>query len=150
MSPVETTVAETSIDHRRDFETLVLERAAKSRRHARKNDLAATLCYGLALIGSFAASLCAAFTDIPKGALAGITLIPGAALLVISVFAFEKKCRWHRRRKLWYDGLLLRLKFEGATVEALSKEMREHDAKIDREYPRFGAFVPGKDEPGSA
>lgn len=126
------------------FETYLLAKAEKSRHHARKNDFAATACYVLALAGSFSASLCAALTDLPRIVLAALTAVPGAALLATSVFAYEKKCRWHRRRKLRYDSLVIRLKFEGENVATLGKELREFEEKMDREYPRFGSFVAGK------
>jgi hypothetical protein len=129
---------------RRAFEAHLSERATKSRHDARKNDWAATLCYTLAIGGSFAATLFAALSDLPKAAIAALTAVPGTALLANSVFAFEKKCRWHRRRKHKYDSLALRLKFEGADVDALSKELREFEEKIDGEYPRFGSLA-GKD-----
>jgi hypothetical protein len=106
--------------------------------------LAATLCYVLAIVGSFAATLCAALSDIPKAALAALTAVPGTALLANSVFAFEKKCRWHRKRKLKYDSLAMRLKFEGVDEVTLSKELREFEEKVDLEYPRFGTLTADK------
>jgi hypothetical protein len=127
-------------ESRRAFEAYLVERATKARRHARKNDLAATLCYLLAIVGSFAATLCAALSNLPKGAIAALTAIPGTALLANSVFAFEQKCRWHRKRKHKYDTLALRLKFEGADVAALSKELREFEQTADHDYPRFGSL----------
>lgn len=122
------------------FEALLDQRGAKARRHARKNDLAAMLCYVVAVVGSFAATLCAALSDLPKAVIAALTAIPGTVLLANSVFAFEQKCRWHRKRKLKYDDLALRLRFEGADVSVLSKELREFEHKADLDYPRFGSI----------
>jgi hypothetical protein len=118
------------------------QRATKARTHARKNDTAATLCFVTAITGSFAATLCAALADLPRALIAGITAVPGTVLLLNSVFAFDQKCRWHRRRKLKYDAFLIRLTYENADPAAVSRELREFEEKIDTEYPRFGA--PGK------
>lgn len=131
------------LDHQQSrlaFEALLDQRAARARRHARKNDWAAMFCYVVAIVGSFAATLCAALSDLPKAAIAALTAIPGTVLLANSVFAFEQKCRWHRKRKLKYDDFALRLKFEGADVSALSKELREFEHKADLDYPRFGSM----------
>jgi preprotein translocase subunit SecY len=86
-------------ESRDNLETDLEARAAKSRRHARKNDLYAVACYALAVLGSFFATLLAAFSDLPRAAVAAATAIPGTALLINSVFSFEKKAQWHRRRK---------------------------------------------------
>lgn len=117
----------------------LLLRAQKSRTHARKNDAAATLCFVTAIVGSFAATLCAAFGDLPRALIAAITAVPGTALLLNSVFAFDRKCRWHRRRKLKYDAFAMRLTYEGADVASVSKELRTFEEKVDSDYPRFGA-----------
>lgn len=130
---------------RRALEEHLKERARRSRGHARKNDLAVMLCHVLAIVGSFAATLCAALSDLPKAAIAALSAIPGTALLVNSAFAFEPKCRWHRRRKSKYDSLLLRLRFEDADVTALSRELREFEESVGQEYPRFGSMGASKE-----
>jgi hypothetical protein len=128
-------------DGRSRLETELEARAAKSRRHARKNDLYAVACYAFAILGSFAATLLAAFSDLPKAIIAGATAVPGTALLVNSVFSFEKKAQWHRRRKMKYDALMMRLRFEDAETAAVSREWREFEEGISRDYPRFGVFM---------
>ena len=131
---------EADSEARRTFETYLSERAAKSRAHARKNDAACMICYVAAIAGSFLATICAAFGDLPKAAIAALTAIPGTALLANSVFSFERKCLWHRRRKINYDALAMKLQYEGSDVATLSKELRQFEAKADLDYPRFGAL----------
>jgi hypothetical protein len=114
------------------------QRAARFRAHARKNDAAATFFYLVAIVGSLAATLCAAFADLPRWAVASTTAIPGTALLASNVFAFDKKCRWHRKRKLKYDAFSMRIKYEGSSAAVISKELREFEEKLDSDYPRFG------------
>jgi hypothetical protein len=128
-----------SLESREKLQAYLIERAAKSRVHARKNDSAATLCYFTAIGASFAATLCAAFGDLPKAVIAAITAIPGTALLLNSVFCFDKKCQWHRRRKLKYDAFTMRIRYEGADTASVSRELREFEEKADADYPRFGA-----------
>lgn len=122
----------------------LVQRAAKFRAHARRNDRAATFCYLVAIGGSLAATLCAAFGELPRWLVASTTAVPGTALLVSSVFAFDKKCRWHRKRKLKYDALAMRMRFEGGDAATISKELREFEEKFDADYPRFGALSGGK------
>jgi len=124
---------------REELLAYLVVRAAKFRGHARKNDAAATFCYLAAIGGSFAATLCAAFTALPGPSIAVITAIPGTALLFNSVFAFERKSRWHRKRKLRYDALALRLKYEDSNVSAISQELRDLDERLDADYPQLGA-----------
>ncbi|OOP56479.1 MAG: hypothetical protein AYP45_08995 [Candidatus Brocadia carolinensis] len=126
-------------ESREKLHAYLIERAAKSRKHARKNDYISTLCYLAAIVASFAATLCAAFGDLPKAAIAAITAIPGTALLLNSVFCFDKKCQWHRRRKLKYDTFSMRMSYEGADAASISRELREFEEKADADYPRFGA-----------
>jgi len=129
---------------RESFDAYVSERATKARYHARKNDAAAMACFLMALLGSFAATLCAALSDLPRFAIALLTAVPGTALLANSVFAFDRKCRWHRRRKARYDSVLVRMRFENGDVAVLSKELREFEEKAEKEYPRFGPMMLGK------
>lgn len=122
------------------------QRAAKFRLHARRNDAAATFCYLIAIVGSLAATLCTAFVDLPRWVIASITAIPGTALLANSVFAFDKKCRWHRKRKLKYDAFAMRIKFEGVSAALISKELRVFEEKLDADYPRFGTVGGNKQD----
>ena len=131
-------------DARRTFQAYLSERALKARSHARKNDVACMICYVLAIAGSFAATICAAFGKLPKEAIAALTAIPGTALLANSVFSFERKCFWHRRRKISYDALVMKLRYEGADTATLSKELREFEEKADLDYPRFGPLSSGR------
>jgi hypothetical protein len=133
-------------DPRRAFEVHLAERAAKSRSHARKNDAACMVCYVVAIAGSFLATIGVAIGDLPKAAIAALTAVPGTALLANSVFSFERKCVWHRRRKIKFDALAMKLRYEGADVATLSKELREYEAKADLDYPRFGALSAGRKE----
>jgi hypothetical protein len=115
-------------------------RAAKFRAHARKNDAIAAFCHLAAIGGSLTATICAAFADFPRWAITLISAVPGTALLANSVFAFDKKCRWHRKRKRKYDAFAMRIRYEGATSATISKELREFEDRIDDDYPRFGSF----------
>jgi len=124
----------------------LVRRAAKFREHARRNDAAATSCYLIAIGGSLAATLCTAFVDLPRWIVASITAVPGVALLANSVFAFDKKCRWHRKRKLKYDAFAMRIRYEGAGAAMISKELREFEERVDVHYPRFGTEGEGKKE----
>jgi hypothetical protein len=128
-------------ESREKLETELALRATKSRRHARKNDLYGVACYALAILGSFFATLLAAFSDLPKAVVAAATAIPGTALLINSVFSFEKKAQWHRRRKMKYDALTMRLLYEAADPAAVSREWREFDEAVSRDYPHFGVFL---------
>lgn len=127
-----------SSESRENLHAYLIERAAKSRKHARKNDSISTLCYLAAIVASFTATLCAAFGDLPKAVIAAITAIPGTALLLNSIFCFDKKCQWHRRRKLKYDAFTMRISYEGADAASISRELREFEEKADADYPRFG------------
>lgn len=122
----------------------LVQRASKFRMHARRNDAAATFCYLAAIVGSLAATLCAAFGDLPRWIVASATAIPSTALLANSIFAFDKKCRWHRKRKLKYDAFTMCIKFEGCSAPAISKELREFEEKFDADYPRFGTLGESK------
>jgi hypothetical protein len=115
------------------------DRAAKFRAHARKNDAAAAFCYLGAIVGSLAATICTAFAGLDRWALTLITAIPGTVLLVNSVFAFDKKCRWHRKRKKKYDAFAMRIRYEDTDAAAISRELREFEDKIDEDYPRLGS-----------
>jgi hypothetical protein len=134
------------VGDREELHAYLVQRAAKFRAHARKNDAAATFCYLTAIVGSFAATLCAAFGDLPRSIIAPITAIPGTALLLNSVFSFDKKCRWHRKRKLKYDAFALRMKYESASAAIISRELREFEEKLDADYPRFGTPGDSKKE----
>ena len=68
----------------------------------------------------------------------------GRRLGVDSVFGFERKAVWHRARKRKYDALVQQLTYEGATVEAVSRELREFEDDLGEKYPRFGSIENSK------
>lgn len=123
------------------------ERAAKFRLQARSNERRAAICYGIAILGSIAATLSAlVFEDeqLPRKWLAAISSIAGCALLVLNVFAFDKRAAWQRKRKRMYDQFSDRLKFEGADAAQISSERRVFEEQIQAEFPRFGALAEPK------
>ena len=113
-------------------------RLAKTRRNARRNYFIAYGCGGAAIVGSFAATLCVAFGDLPKPVIAGLTALPGTALLLNNVLALEKKAQWSWKKVRKYDSMLMCLRHEARDVSAAAKELREFEEKMEEEYPRFG------------
>ena len=105
------------------------DRSAKSRRHAKKNDSYTTACYFVAIFSSFLAAS-ATPIGIPSNYAPLIAGIPALALLLNSVFAFEKKSIWHRQRRLAYRALWMRIVYESEDIATVSKAMREFEEGV--------------------
>lgn len=116
----------------------IAHRLATTRRNARRNYFIAYGCYGAAIVGSFSATLCVAFGELPKAVIAGITALPGTALLLNNVLALEKKAQWSWRKVRKYDSMLMGLRYEGRDMSEAAKELREFEEKMEEDYPRFG------------
>lgn len=118
---------------------LVESASEKSRTHAKRNDALATFCYFLAVVSSFVAAV-VVYANAWQWLSALVTAVPGTALLTNSVFSFERKSEWHRRRLLNYRSLLLRLRYEGADILEISGELRRLEEEFQQSYPGFGSF----------
>jgi hypothetical protein len=116
------------------------EKSEKSKRNARKNYRTAYACHLLAIAASLVATIMAASASAPGAATAIVTAIPGTALLFNSIFAFDRKANWYRKKKLRYDGLALEIQYESKSVGDAAKEIRIFEEEIEKEYPGFGAF----------
>jgi hypothetical protein len=69
------------------------------------------------------------FIDLPEMSI--IAAMPGVLLIVSNTFKFSERSKWHKLKQRKLEGLLSKLKFENATVEEISKEMREELEKLD-------------------
>jgi hypothetical protein len=128
---------------RKQLSDHLLLRAAKFRGHARSDESWATACHVVAIACSLAVTVAAA-VEAPKWLVISVSALSGAALVSNSVFGFERKAVWHRARKRKYDALVQQLTYEGATVEAVSRELREFEDDLGDKYPRFGSIENGK------
>lgn len=127
-------------NERSAMESYLDSRSNKSRLHAKKNDSFSTWCYIIAVFSSFIAASGGSLEKIGLN-VAWVPLmagVPALALLTNSVFAFEEKFLWHRRRRLAYRTLWMRLVYEREEIGVVSAAMREFDESIAQEYPRFG------------
>jgi len=110
------------------------------KRHAKNWSRAAYWCYGVAVGASVAATLSAATNLVPQPVLAVLTAIPATALLVNGVFVFEAKTRWYWGKVAHYGALLNRLKYEGCPTDEASRDRRDFDAEMQKQYPKFGVL----------
>ena len=115
-------------------------RNASARRNARRNYFASFACYAIAIVTSLVATIAISVDLLPKAWLATLSAVPGTALLVASVFSFEKKSEWYWTRQRFYDAILMRLTYEKLEVATASKELRIFDAEMEKQYPKFGAM----------
>ncbi len=53
-----------------------------------------------------------------------IAALPGIILIFSNTFKFEARSKWNKLKQRKLEGLLNKLKFEGASVSEISKEMR--------------------------
>lgn len=60
-----------------------------------------------------------------------IAAMPGIILIFSNTFKFEARSKWNKLKQRKLEGLLNKLKFEGASVAEISKEMREELEKLD-------------------
>src|SRR4051794_21781254 len=86
---------------RSEFQELASQRLGRAWSHARINYYVAYFCYAIAVISSLFATILASMSDgtIPRPLLVITSALPGAALLINSVLALEKKADWHYKRK---------------------------------------------------
>jgi hypothetical protein len=61
-----------------------------------------------------------------------IAAMPGIILILANTFKFDERSKWNKLKQRKLEGLLSKLKFENATVEEISKEMREELEKLDQ------------------
>ena len=60
-----------------------------------------------------------------------IAAMPGIILIFSNTFKFEARSKWNKLKQRKLEGLINKLKFENASVEEISKEMREELEKLD-------------------
>jgi len=70
------------------------------------------------------------FFELPE--MSAIAAMPGIILIVANTFKFDERSKWNKLKQRKLEGLLSKLKFENATVEEISKEMREELEKLDQ------------------
>ena len=96
----------------------------------------------LALVGSIAASVLAALGD-HKLLTAFVAAIPAAVVAITQIFPFQTRALAHWRKEYRFNGLLSKLRFEGADVKTVSQEFREIEARAFEDWP-LSELVPGK------
>ncbi|SRR6266496_1383835 len=128
------------VEESKSFVASLEQKSERSRKNARKNYRTAYGCNFLAIAASFAATIMAASSSTPGSAVAIVTAIPGAALLLSNVFAFYQKANWHRRKKMRYDALALQIEYESKPIADAAKELRMFEEEMEKQYPGFGAF----------
>ena len=63
--------------------------------------------------------------------MSAIAAMPGIILIFTNTFKFDARSKWNKLKQRKLEGLLNKLRFEGATVAEISKEMREELEKLD-------------------
>jgi hypothetical protein len=94
-----------------------------ARRHGKLADFNAIASYCmsfLAVVGSVAASLCAALGVESKELLAVLAVIPAAVLSIRGTFKFEERATWHFRKHHKLEALARSLKYEGIDPAVVS------------------------------
>lgn len=107
-------------------------------RHARNNYRASFMLYLAAIGASFIATLSVAATLFQREILAIITAIPAGVILLNSVMKLEEKSRWYYKYHHELNKLYHQLKFEGKTIEEVSKATTDLGSTMQEEYPAFG------------
>jgi hypothetical protein len=103
----------------------------------------------LALVGSIAASILAAF-DAPRWLTAVVAAIPAAVAAITKVFPFEARALAHWKKEFRLHGLLSKLRYEGVDPKAVSEEFREIELKTFDEWPLLAPSVAeGRVEPSN-
>jgi hypothetical protein len=105
------------------------------RARAYLNYAAAYLVYAGILATSVVGTISVAADLLPRGALVAVTALPGVLLVAAQSLRLHAKYRWHQRQSWAVTNLLLRLKFEGATVAQVSKMFRQLRVRSERNYP---------------
>ncbi len=102
----------------------------------------------LSLVGSIGASVLALLGR-PKLQTALVAAVPAAVLAITKIFPFEARALAHWKKQYRLHGLLLKLKYEGAELKAVSEEFREVEAKTFDEWPLLGSLSGEGREAGS-
>lgn len=85
------------------------------------------------VIAASALGLMNTSTDwLSKEALSGIAVIPGIALVITNTFKYEARSKWHKLKQRKLEGLCMRLMFEDASVNDISKEVTVVLEELDK------------------
>jgi len=128
------------MENREAIVALLEDKISKSKKSARRNYRNSFACHVLAILASLVATIIAATSAFSGATVAVFTAIPGTALLLNSVLAFDKKNAWHRRRTHFYQSLIMAVKFESKLPSVISRELRQFDEEIEEDYPSFGVM----------
>lgn len=89
----------------------------------------------LAILSSFSTAILAAAVEVPKLVLGFLAAIPGLAILVEQNFSFARRARWHWEMVAKLDQLSNQLRFEGAKVEDVSRQLGVLGVAMEDKFP---------------
>ena len=89
----------------------------------------------LAILSSFSTAILAAAEAVSKLLLGFFAAIPGLAIVVEKNFSFARRARWHWEMVAKLDQLSNQLRFEGAKVEDVSRQLGVLGVAMEDKFP---------------
>jgi hypothetical protein len=100
----------------------------------------------LAIMASFGAAIASATGSVSPIIIAVLAAIPGTVIVIDRSFSFARRSSWHHLMRARLEQLENALRYEGASVESVSKALGELFLEMEPRYP--GASVEGLTEFG--
>jgi hypothetical protein len=122
------------------FLTSLNENISRYRKHARRYSFGSFMCYIIAILASIGATFAGVLEFTPRYILSVLTVAPAAILLFNYVLALPAKSTWHWTKARFYDGLINRSRYENEPISKLSKDQREFDERMEKNYPPYGVL----------
>jgi hypothetical protein len=89
----------------------------------------------IAVLGSFGVGIASATSTISPILIGVLAAIPGAVIVIDSTFSFARRSNWHHMMRARLDLLENSLRYEGASVESVSKALGELSIEMETRYP---------------
>lgn len=119
------------------------------RKLARTNYRMAYALYVLALLATVAATIISA-SDAEPWVRALVTAIPGIVVLANGTLKFQQKSRWYWHRVRLFEGLVRRLRYQGASVAEVSAEFTKLSQQLEDDWPGFDPLPAPTEEQAAA
>ncbi|SRR6266446_3734825 len=99
----------------------------------------AQIVVGAAVLASFGLAIVTAFQKLPPLLITILAAIPGTAIFIDYSFAFGRRSRWHHMMRARLELLENALRYEKASVEAISRAYGELLMEMEVRYPGVSA-----------
>ena len=89
----------------------------------------------IAILGSFGAAIAAATNTVSPIIISVCAAIPGTVIVIDRSFSFARRSSWHHMMRARLDQLENSLRYEGASVESVSKALGDLFMEMEARYP---------------